>query len=636
MKPRVFAWMRPGFLLFILFLTSVAANAARLEADRNSIAVGDVTTVHLLGTPFIAVVDWKVGPELEILDSDKNHARVRGLKAGVGVVNCDMNLSSHSIEITVRDPVPTARPAHAPPATYSAAAPPPPASPPPIHAPVSASTSPALRPDLAGTWRIDAAGALGKLELSSTGGMLVGRAWFNAHGVWEPLEELYFDKGIGELSFTRPGAQQAYRGRLRDDKLEGRFIQGDGRGYSASSPMYAWTATRSDAGALPTPSRIASLVWQGLDEDRVGEWGNGRPNGTPDGHFLLSLELPQRTTLASISLWSANPSGDKAGGHIWHTANGGNWMLGVFRDGRQLNASHIASLGEFSGEVALDLYANSSGLFNPGQHFLLEVATGDGQVLTRALQLENTVIPARIETFSWQGLDEDRIGEWGNGRPNGTPDGHFRLALELPDHQPVTSISVWSATDKGDKAGGQVWHSRNGGNWMLGVFRDGRQLNASHVASLGQFSGQVVLDLYANSSGWFNPGQTFLVEVETDAGKVLSRTVKVGSSRIDPASLRLERDRFTAGEAIVVHFTAPEGYAGNAWIGIIPSAVAHGSEAENDRHDLSYQYMKKLTAGSMTFIAPKAPGDYDLRMHDSDNNGREVASVRFRVDAEGR
>ena len=64
-----------GFLALLLLLFSVSAAAARLEADREEIEVGEITTVHLHGLPFIAVVDWKVGPELEIVDSDKKIGR---------------------------------------------------------------------------------------------------------------------------------------------------------------------------------------------------------------------------------------------------------------------------------------------------------------------------------------------------------------------------------------------------------------------------------------------------------------------------------------------------------------------------------------------------------------------------------
>jgi hypothetical protein len=158
--------------------------------------------------------------------------------------------------------------------------------------------------------------------------------------------------------------------------------------FSGSAGVATVTSSASHAGVLSGSPRIAEFTWLGMDEDRVGEWGNGKPNGTRDGRFRLTLDASGRFALPSLSVWSANEKGEKSGGQIWHTKNGNNWMLGVFRDGRQLNASHVASLGEFSGRVTLDLYANSSGWFNPGQWFLLEIETADGQFVRQLLRLD--------------------------------------------------------------------------------------------------------------------------------------------------------------------------------------------------------------------------------------------------------
>lgn len=96
-------------------------------------------------------------------------------------------------------------------------------------------------------------------------------------------------------------------------------------------------------------------------------------------------------------------------------------------------------------------------------------------------------------------------------------------------------------------------------------------------------------------------------------------------------TISLSKTVFTPGEAIVLQFTAPGNYATNAWIGIIPSNISHGSEAVNDQYDLTYQYLRGLTSGSFTFSAPVTLGNYDFRMHDTDSAGREVASVSFTV-----
>jgi len=85
------------------------------------------------------------------------------------------------------------------------------------------------------------------------------------------------------------------------------------------------------------------------------------------------------------------------------------------------------------------------------------------------------------------------------------------------------------------------------------------------------------------------------------------------------------------GESIQVNYSAPSDYPENAWIGIIPSNIPHGSESENDNYDLSYQYLKKQTMGSLRFVAPSKEGKYDFRMHDTDNNGKEIAFVTFEV-----
>jgi hypothetical protein len=96
-------------------------------------------------------------------------------------------------------------------------------------------------------------------------------------------------------------------------------------------------------------------------------------------------------------------------------------------------------------------------------------------------------------------------------------------------------------------------------------------------------------------------------------------------------SLSLAKSSFAPGEAISVNFTAAADFPRNAWVGVIPAGVPHGDESVNDQHDLTYQYLEKRTGGVLTFNAPTKPGAYDFRMHDTDNNGKEVASVSFTV-----
>ncbi len=96
-------------------------------------------------------------------------------------------------------------------------------------------------------------------------------------------------------------------------------------------------------------------------------------------------------------------------------------------------------------------------------------------------------------------------------------------------------------------------------------------------------------------------------------------------------NFQLERTFYAPGEQIRVHFTAPNGLAEDAWIGILPATIPHGNEARNDKHDLAFQYLKGRSTGTLTFIAPSEFGDYDFRMHDTDNSGQEIASISFAV-----
>ncbi|PKL76706.1 MAG: hypothetical protein CVV27_08915 [Candidatus Melainabacteria bacterium HGW-Melainabacteria-1] len=97
--------------------------------------------------------------------------------------------------------------------------------------------------------------------------------------------------------------------------------------------------------------------------------------------------------------------------------------------------------------------------------------------------------------------------------------------------------------------------------------------------------------------------------------------------------LSLSRSQYSAGESITVSFRIDPALSHDqtAWIGIVPADVPHGSESENDKYDLSFQYLEGKAQGEMSFVAPETPGNYDLRLHTSDSNGLEIAHVNFSV-----
>lgn len=97
------------------------------------------------------------------------------------------------------------------------------------------------------------------------------------------------------------------------------------------------------------------------------------------------------------------------------------------------------------------------------------------------------------------------------------------------------------------------------------------------------------------------------------------------------ASLSLNKTVFTPGEQMWVTFKTSVAFASNAWIGIIPANIPHGNEDVNDQHDISYVYVEGEKEGIKEMEAPTVPGVYDVRLNDTDDHGKEIASVTFTV-----
>jgi len=124
-----------------------------------------------------------------------------------------------------------------------------------------------------------------------------------------------------------------------------------------------------------------------------------------------------------------------------------------------------------------------------------------------------------------------------------------------------------------------------------------------------------------------------MFDTDEDGSEVASAGFEVVAGQTGGASfLSLDAAKYGPGETIEVSFTAPAGFPDNAWVGIIPSDAPHGSEEECDRYDVSYLYLDGRTSGKLSFNAPEQPGRYDMRMFDTDDGGKEVASVSFEVE----
>jgi hypothetical protein len=95
------------------------------------------------------------------------------------------------------------------------------------------------------------------------------------------------------------------------------------------------------------------------------------------------------------------------------------------------------------------------------------------------------------------------------------------------------------------------------------------------------------------------------------------------------ATITTAKSTYTIDEGIDFSFTAPK-LPDDAWIGIVPVAIPHGDEAVNDSHDTSYAHLGGRTNGNITLPNPGL-GTWTLRLHDTDNNGRELTHVVFEV-----
>jgi hypothetical protein len=134
----------------------------------------------------------------------------------------------------------------------------------------------------------------------------------------------------------------------------------------------------------------------GVDADVVsnGNGGAATPDGATDGHFAVEIAIEGSVELRYVTVFSSDAQGTASGGQVWTTASSGYWVLGVAAGGQLLNAGQVESLGRLgAGTTRLDLYAGSSGYFNPGQAFVIELGFADGQKVSQVVQVAGAAAP---------------------------------------------------------------------------------------------------------------------------------------------------------------------------------------------------------------------------------------------------
>jgi hypothetical protein len=87
-------------------------------------------------------------------------------------------------------------------------------------------------------------------------------------------------------------------------------------------------------------------------------------------------------------------------------------------------------------------------------------------------------------------------------------------------------------------------------------------------------------------------------------------------------------DAATRGQTVDLNYSVIEPLYETAWLGVIPSDVPHGDGYENDRYDVLFVYLKGSAKNRIRIAIPAniPSGEYEIRIFDSDQNGKEVAS----------
>ncbi|CAG7614897.1 stalk domain-containing protein [Paenibacillus allorhizosphaerae] len=140
------------------------------------------------------------------------------------------------------------------------------------------------------------------------------------------------------------------------------------------------------------------------------------PEGKKDGHFKLLLSLAQKTVIQSVVLRSTDEYGKDNYQGVWRTNRvTTGWLLGIVQDktvttadGANKHESIIINpgfrkdvkepVGEFEGELTFDLYASDNGTIKETQHYVLEMGTPQGTVVSKPIKYKKPMTSGGTST----------------------------------------------------------------------------------------------------------------------------------------------------------------------------------------------------------------------------------------------
>ncbi|WP_409340640.1 stalk domain-containing protein [Paenibacillus sp. MBLB4367] len=152
--------------------------------------------------------------------------------------------------------------------------------------------------------------------------------------------------------------------------------------------------------------------------------------------------------------------------------------------------------------------------------------------------------PSGVEIKEFSLLDTafDVVGA-ADFTPEGNKDGHFKLLLSLAQKTVINAVVLRSTDDYGKDSEQGVWRTnRVTTGWLLGIVQDKTVTTASgttHESEIinpgfrndvnepvGEFSGELVFDLYASNNGTIKETQYYVLEIETAQGTIVSKPIK--------------------------------------------------------------------------------------------------------------
>lgn len=108
-------------------------------------------------------------------------------------------------------------------------------------------------------------------------------------------------------------------------------------------------------------------------------------------------------------------------------------------------------------------------------------------------------------------------------------------------------------------------------------------------------------------------------------------TRELPSEETQTALLSLPKSQFKPGKIVRLGFKVPASFEPSAWVALVPSFVSHGDPLVNEQRKLSSKSFDGKLSGEIDYQLTNEEGQYDFRLHDRSDQGREAGYFSIRV-----